>query len=100
MHKIVSGAKVIGICDNIRYVKKKPNTGAWIQTVEEDSEAISVNGTLYTLKKHTPIEGVAQASVSKIDSGEYIFDTYTNKLDYESKVAELENALCDIDKGE
>ena len=98
MYKVVSEGQLIAICEEPRYVMKKPSTGAWIQTDAEHAEAIAVKGNLYGFRDHE-VEGRPKADVFEVDGGSWISDNYVQEGDYKAAIAALETALCDIDAG-
>ena len=96
MYKIVSEGRLLAICEEPRYVRKKESTGAWIQTDSENAEAIAVKGQLYGFDNHE-VEGRPTANIIPIDGLEYVFDNYVQDVDYKTAIAALEDAMCDID---
>mgnify|MGYP006873033148 FL=1 len=93
----MSEGKVIAIFDQPRYVRKKPQTGAYIQCKEVDAEALVVNNEFYNLKGKTIIPDRPEVSITLVDGGEYLFSEYINKNTYQADMASIEDALCEID---
>ena len=95
MYKIVSNSKIVAICEAPRFVRKSLSSGAWVQTEKDKAEAVSIKGDLYGFNGNE-IEGRPTADVFKLDGAEYIFDNYATQ----NSIAALEDALCEMDKGE
>ena len=97
MYKIISGGKIMALCDAPRYVKVKPSSGAYIQCTREEAEGISINGTLYNMPGGTAIADAPEAEALFVDGGSVLFDGYVDKAKYLTDMAYLEDALCEID---
>ena len=97
MYRIVSEGKSISLCDEPRYVRRKPSTGAWIRTDEENAEAVSVRGMLYSIPGKPVIEGAPVVSIMQIDGGEvlHIASVEQDKLTSET-VPDLEDAVAEL----
>lgn len=108
MFAIVHNGDVIGLCDTPRYVKLKNNV--YIECNEAEAEYVAFAGTAYDLKDNT--------FVKTIDGSEFAFNE-SIKLegacvdvtdsqdalcilseDIEERLAEIEDALCEITKEE
>ena len=100
MYRIVSEGKVVALCDEPRYVRKKVESGAYIQCDEADAEAVAVSGNLFSLKGKTPIEDRPEAMISKVDGGEFLFSNYVDKMNFSEENSTIEDALCEMDSGE
>ncbi|MBQ7609096.1 MAG: hypothetical protein IJU76_14195 [Desulfovibrionaceae bacterium] len=97
MYQIVSNGEVVALCDKPRYVRVKPQSGAYIETDAEHAEALAVNGVLYSLPDKTPIGDAPVAFVSSVDGGNFVFDNYVPASKYAASIAALEDAMCEID---
>lgn len=97
MYTIVSNGELLSICENPRYVRKKPETGVYIETSKETAEAIAVNGTLYNLPGSVSVPDAYEAFVSDADVGEFTFENHV-KLDATGTAIEnIETTICDAD---
>lgn len=99
MYRIISGGKVIALCDAPRYVKVKKESGAFIQCDKDEAEGVAVAGEVYNLEGRATIENAPEAQISVVDGGLMVFDGYVDKNKYASEMTALENALCEIDAG-
>lgn len=91
MYKIVHNGELKAVCDAPRYVKKKPQTGALIETTADDAEYVAVFGTAYP---------IGEVLISEVDGGMFNFAEYVHQNSYEATIASLEDAMCEIDTGE
>ena len=96
MYKIVSDTGLVAICEDLRFVRKKASTGAWIQSDEAEAQAIAVRGELYGFGDHE-VEDRPTVTIMKIDGGEWVADTYVEENAYKTDIAALEDALCEMD---
>ena len=55
MFKVVSNGSVIGYQTEPWFIKRNPESGAYIRAEEEDAQGISVSGVPYNLPGHTEI---------------------------------------------
>ena len=95
MHRIIVEGKTVAMIEEPWYVKVKPSTGAWIHCKPAEAEAISLRGTLYNLPGKTTIADAPEALVVPVDA---IDEIYRGGIEvYNNKIAEIEDALCDID---
>lgn len=94
MYKVVSEGRLVAICEEPRYVMKKPATGAWIEADAEHAEALAVKGELFGFNGHE-VEGRPGAILLKADTAEWVVDHYAQK----EAIAALEDALCEMDSG-
>lgn len=103
MYKIVKGAEIVGLCDKPRYVKN--NHGVYVQTDEQNADAVAIGGVAYPLNEIT---------ITEEESGEYAFENRKrlnqveeNAIAYEDatcelsdemeqRIADIENALCEL----
>ena len=101
MHAIFSNGAVVALCDNPRWVRVKPESGAWIQTNKDHAEALAVNGKLYNINGGTAAGDAPQAIVTEEDGGEYIFQARAtiqrNREDSDASFVVLEDTMCDLD---
>lgn len=97
MYRIVSEGGVVSLCDEPRYVRRKPSTGAWIRTDEENAEAVAVRGTLYSLPGKPVVDGAPVASIMQLDGGEilHMATVEQNTLATET-VPEIEDAVAEL----
>ena len=100
MYKIVSNGEIIALCDKPRYVKKKVDSGAYIQCSESEAEAIAISGNLYNLPGNNKIENAPEVNILTVDSGEILFSGYVDKQSFLNEISSIEDALCEIDSGE
>lgn len=102
MYTITCGDVLLSICDSPRYVKKKENTGAYIEACFKDAQAVSIGGTLYNIfGKRKYIDDAETALIQQSDTAEYIFETRAvinkNKNDSDSSIIKIEDAVCELD---
>lgn len=101
MYKIISGGTVVALCDEPRYIKVKPDTGAFVQTTENDAQGIAVNGTPYNLSGHVEItvagETAPVAFINPVDGGYILFKDTGRITVNEDNIVELQEATCDMD---
>ena len=90
MYKIIHNGELKAVCDSPRYVRKKPETGAYIVTTADKAEAVAVQG------EPLPINEVI---ICEVDGGLFNFNEYVHKGKYDSDIATLEDAICEIDEG-
>lgn len=55
MHKIISNGEIIALCDVPRYIRRKAETGAYVEATAEDAQGIAVMGAPYNLPGHDEI---------------------------------------------
>lgn len=99
MYRIISGGKVIALCDAPRYVKVKKESGAFIQCDKDEAEGVAVAGEVYNLEGQTTIKDAPDVQITEVDGGLMVFDGYVDKNKYTAEMSALENALCEIDAG-
>lgn len=102
MYLILSEGAIVDYCDEPRYVKKNPTSGAYIQTDAANAEGIAVRGTLYNIGDRTDIPDAPAAIIrGDVSTPDYIFinkETIDkNKEESDAALIELENSLCDMD---
>lgn len=100
MYRIVSGGKVVALCDEPRYVLKKASTGVYIRTDAEHAEGVVVGGIVYSIEGRPAIEEAAVASVIQTDGAEFVFANYVPLRQYSADLAAIEDALCEMDAAE
>lgn len=85
---------LIGYCDEPRYIKIKPSSGAYVQTTEAEAEGIAFLGTPYNLSNRPPMkEGLRTVIVNEKDGGEILL------YEIDEVEAETGDALCELDAG-
>lgn len=71
-----------------RFIKKKPSTGAYVETTRDDAQGVSVLGVTFNLPGHTEIERAVydeetgnvskavapEATVNEVDGGNEMFN--------------------------
>ena len=106
MKGIVSNGELVGICDALRFVKKNPKSGAYIQTTEENAEGIAVRGMLFNINGKEIIPDAPLAIIRDMDGLEMLFDnskqTGEQKTQIDQNRADIDfiSAMTDIDLGE
>lgn len=88
IYRIVTEEGVIALCDEPWYVRKNPDSGAWVHCDKNDAEMLSVNGTLYSLDE-------AQAVPQEI--GAVVFDHALKITEQGVAITGIEDSLCEID---
>ena len=99
MYRVISEGKVVSLCDEPHYVKKSKN-GSWITCKESEAEAIVACSELYNLPGQSHVADRPEATIDVVDGGEFIFKNYINLDSYRNEIETLEDALCEIDKGD
>ena len=94
MFEICSSGEIVALTAKPRYVKRNETSGLFVETTQEEAEAISVNGTLYNVPGGTAIEGAPEATVREADASEYIFN---NRVNTAQNTAAEEQNRADID---
>ncbi len=85
---------VIGYCDEPRYIKIKPSSGAYVPATEAEAEGIAFLGTPYNLDNRPPMkEGLRTVIVNEKDGGEILL------YEIDEVEAETGDALCELDAG-
>ena len=97
MYRIVSEGKIVSLCENLRYVKRKQSTRAYIQCNEEEAEAIAVRGTLYNIQGKTDTPDIPIAEITVVDNGEFVFNNYVDRYNFDDKITAIEDAMCEMD---
>ena len=99
MYRVTCGSEIIALCDKPRFVRKKIESGAYIQCREDEADGVAVAGEVYNLQGKTRIEGAPEAQIVEVDGGIELFAGYVDKNQYTSEISALENALCEMDAG-
>ena len=98
---------VIGYCDEPRYIKIKPSSGAFIQTTEAEAEGIAFLSTPYNLHNRPPMkEGLRTVIVNEKDGGEILLgeiasveeETGDALCELDAGLEDVKDALCEIDE--
>lgn len=101
MYAIISGGVLAALCEEPRYVRKKAETGVYVETTAEKAEAVAVNGTLYNIGGGDAVPGAPQAVVRQESAGEYIFRNGArieeNREDADTAFIAVEDAVCELD---
>lgn len=101
MYAIVSGGALVALCEKPRYVRRNPDSGAWVEASREQAEAVSVNGDLYNLRGGSAVPGAPEAAVREDDVAEYVFGNRVRIAGSEQRtgtaLVQIEDALCEQD---
>lgn len=101
MKAILSAGLLLALCERPRYVKRNPESGAYVEAEEAEAEGLAVGGDLYNLPGGTAIPNAPEAIVNDIDSAELIFQNRAHigkvEEDTGAAVISIEEALCDLD---
>lgn len=98
---------VIGYCDEPRYIKIKPSSGAYIPATEADAEGVAFLGTPYNLHNRPSMkEGLQTVIVNERDGGEILLgsieyvEAYTGDAlcELDAGLEEVKDALCELDE--
>ncbi len=73
MYAILSSGAIIAICDKPRYVKMNEESGAYVETIEDEAVGLSVDGMLYNISGREDIPDAPQAVAMEAEGGELIF---------------------------
>ena len=101
----VSG--VIGYCDEPRYIKIKPSSGAFIPTTKEEAEGIAFLGVPYNIYNKPPMkQGLKTVIITTKDNGEILLGEINSVEEYtgnalcelDTNIEEIKEALCEIDE--
>lgn len=102
MKAILSAGLLLALCERPRYVKRNPDSGAYVEAEEAEAEGLSVGGDLYNLPGSTAIPDAPEAVVSDMDGAELIFQNraHIGKVEENTgaAVVSIEEALCDLDE--
>lgn len=103
MYAIIKGSEVISLCDEPRFVRDKD--GIWVESDQEHADKVAVGNENY---------GLDEIYIREVDGAEYVFgesvklasaqtdivDTQEALCeasgDFEQRIADLEDALCDL----
>ena len=96
MFKVTVENKIFYMSSAPNYVKKKIESGAWIQSSKADAEAVAIFSEIYSLPNKPPIENKPVAIVKEIDGGTVIFEVSKQASDNALKVLDIQEALCDL----
>ncbi len=101
MYAIIIEGELRSLCDSPRYVRRKPETGVFIQCKREDAEGIAVDGEVYNLMGGNAIPDRPEAFVREAESSEYVFRNRVRIIENEEStgaaIIAMEDALCEID---
>lgn len=101
MYAIVSDGVLVSLCDKPHYVKLNEENGCYVEAEETEAIAVSVRGNLYNTNEENAVLGVPQATITRSDGAEYVFQNRVRIAENEEsttlKMIEVENALCDLD---
>lgn len=102
MKAILSAGALLALCERPRYVKRNPESGAYVEAEEAEAEGLAVGGDLYNLPGGTAIPDAPEAIVSDMDGAELIFQNraHIGKVEASTGAAviSIEEALCDLDE--
>lgn len=103
MYKIISNSTVIGICEKVRYIRVKPETGAYVEATEETADGIAFNSVAYNLPGKTAIAGADVAEA--VESSEAITEMWNELVSVKTKAEQnrqninnVEDAVCELDE--
>lgn len=88
MYRIVTDEGVIALCDEPWYVRKNPDSGAWIHCGKDEAEMLSVRGTLYSLN---------EVIVAPQEAGTVLFEHAIKIDEHGNAIVGIEDSLCEID---
>ncbi len=101
MKAILSAGLLLALCERPRYVKRNPESGAYVEVEEAEAEGLAVGGNLYNLPGSSAIPDVPEAVVSDMDGAEFIFQNraYIGEVEKTTGAAviNIEEAVCDLD---
>lgn len=101
MYAILSGGKLLALCEKPRYVRMNEQTGAYVEADSEGATGIAVGGEVYNLPGGTAIQDAPEALVVKRDEAEFIFQTKAHIVKVEettgTAIVGIEEALCEMD---
>lgn len=83
--------ETVGVVREIRYVKRNPFSGAWIESEQSEAECISVNGARYSIEGRQKIRDAPYAVVRVVDAARVLRDKALN-----GDVDELRSAYVDL----
>ena len=98
---------LIGYCDEPRYIKIKPSSGAYVPTTKEEAEGLAFLSTPYNLDNKPPMkEGLRTVIVAEKDSGEILLgsieyvEAYTGDAlcELDAGLEDVKDALCELDE--
>ena len=88
MYQIVNKGKLVALCDRPRWVRVKPESGAYIEARREDAVGVAIGGRVYAL---------SEVDVRQIDGAEVLFESRGRLERLSLDVAAIEDALCEQD---
>ena len=101
MYKVISEGRVIGYCEQIRYIKKNPNSGALIQCEKNEAIGIAINGKPYNFEGELFISNAPCVRIIECDVGEIAFKNEEMLIENTEvttvSILNIENALCELD---
>ena len=80
----------------LNYVKKKESTGCYIQSTEDEAEAVVVDDILCDLPNKKVIGDKPVAYIKKIDSGEIIKKLLEENKKINEKLNEIDSILTEL----
>lgn len=101
MYAILSGGAMLALCDKPRYVRKNPESGAYVEAEKAEAEGLAVNGSLYNLPGSNAIPDAPEATVREQELCEVVFGNLARIEENEAGTGEaivrVENAMCEQD---
>jgi len=98
---------LIGYCDEPRYIKIKPSSGAYVPATEADAEGVAFLGTPYNLSNRPPMkESLRTVIINEKDGGEILLyeiedvEAYTGDAlcELDAGLEDVKDALCELDE--
>lgn len=88
LYRIVTSDGIIALCDEPWYVRKNPDSDAWVHCEKDEAEMLSVNGTLYSLD---------EAQAIPQETGTVVFEHAVKITKQGVAITDIEDSLCEID---
>ena len=98
MYQIITDGKIVGLVDQLRYIKINPTSGALVQANgPEDAQGIAVCGTPYNLLGHNEIPDAVECIAVEKDGFEILFQTGVKLDQVEEDGLIVSDAVFELD---
>ena len=87
---------LIGITDEVIYIKINPTTNVFISASKEDACGVAYRGIAYNLFGHSDIENTKTVIVKEVDGGSKLYDLVIEKDELSSQLQETDEAAIEL----
>lgn len=97
MYRLVTTTgTILGVTEEVRYIKKHPTSGCYIDATEEDAIGVAYNSTPYNLFGHNEIEDADTVIVAHVDGGNEIGGLKEKDAEQSDHLAEVDEIAIDL----